>query len=91
MIKAIARFRREAVVEQTCRLTDVRPGERVLVAEVDGGHRVTSRLSDLGVFAGTVIELIRGNGHGPVIIRIGPSRLALGRGVAEKIVVDRIA
>jgi len=90
-MKAIAKFRTETVMEKTCRLTDVRPGEKVLVAEVDGGHRVTSRLSDLGIFAGTEIELIRGNGHGPVIIRIGPSRLALGRGVAEKIVVDRIS
>jgi len=88
---AIAKFRTETVMEKTCRLTDVRSGEKVRVAKVDGGLRVTSLLSDLGIFAGTEIELIRGNGRGPVIIRIGPSRLALGRGVAEKIVVDRIS
>jgi len=89
MSKPVTRFRKESVVEKTCRLTEVRPGEKVLVSGVDGGHRVTSRLSDLGLFVGTAIELIRGNGHGPVIIRIGPSRLALGRGVAEKILVAR--
>jgi len=76
--------------ERTCRLTEVRAGEVVHVSEVDGGHRVTSRLSDMGLYAGTEIEKLRGNGSGPIIIRIGPSRLALGRGVAEKIIVTRI-
>ena len=88
MIKAIKRFRREAVMTaRSCRLTEVPAGVTVHVAEVDGGHRVTSRLSDMGLYPGMEIEKLRGNGSGPVIIRIGPSRLALGRGVAEKIIV----
>ncbi|MEN8150746.1 MAG: ferrous iron transport protein A [Planctomycetota bacterium] len=76
--------------EKTCRLTELPVGEVVHVSAVDGGHRVTARLSDMGLFPGTEIEKLRGNGSGPVIIRIGPGRLALGRGVAEKVIVERI-
>lgn len=72
------------------RLIDIRPGEVVRVTAVDGGERVTSRLNDMGLFAGTTVEKLRGNGRGPVIVRVGPCRLALGRGVAEKIVVEAV-
>ncbi len=72
------------------RLTEVRAGDVVRVVAVDGGERVTSRLNDMGLFVGTTVEKVRGNGRGPVIVRVGPCRLALGRGVAEKVVVETL-
>jgi Fe2+ transport system protein FeoA len=42
----------------------------------------------MGVVPGAVLEILRQNGRGPVLIALGESRLALGRGIAEKILVE---
>jgi len=62
---------------------------KVRVINFDGGHRVRTHLNTLGIHIGdwlTVVE--RAPFHGPVLVEVNGSRLALGRGIAAKIRVD---
>ena len=62
---------------------------QVRVIRFDGGHRIRAHLNTLGIHIGdwlTVVE--RAPFHGPVLVEVNGSRLALGRGIAAKIHVD---
>jgi len=59
------------------------------VADIDGGRGVRSHLNILGIHVGDQIVVVdRAPFHGPVLVEIHGSRVALGRGVARKIQVD---
>lgn len=66
-------------------LTEVSPGERVKVVSTGGGQHFVQRLADLGVVPDTEIQLL--NNSGPVIVALGNTRIALGRGMASRIFV----
>lgn len=42
------------------------------------------RLADMGLFPGAFVEILRNEG-GPVLLRIGHGRVALGRQMAERV------
>jgi len=61
---------------------------RVRILEITGGKGFVRRLSDLGLFPGQVVEIVsRGP---PVVVRVNDSEIAIGRGVARKIVVEEL-
>jgi len=61
------------------------------VVEVTAGHALKCRLCDMGVVPGAEIRLVSPETTGPVIIEVKGSRLALGRGVAQRVmVIDRL-
>lgn len=62
-------------------------GVRYRVAMVCGGHGARRKLEDMGVSRGAQIELRGRPGRGPVEIAVRGSRLALGRGIASKVLV----
>jgi ferrous iron transport protein A len=62
-------------------------GEPLTVVDVRAGKRLRQRLADMGLTVGTVIQVVPGIGHGPVILSIGDTRLALGRGASHKVIV----
>lgn len=57
------------------------------VAMVCGGHGARRKLEDMGVSRGAQVELCGRQGRGPVEIAVRGSRLALGRGIASKVLV----
>lgn len=69
------------------RLSDCRQGTAVAYARVAAGHLLRSRLAAMGLVPGVRIRVIRQNGRGPVLIGVHGTRLALGRGMAERIFV----
>lgn len=69
-------------------LAMVAPGETVRFVAIEGGHCLRKRLADLGLNAGEMISVIQSATHGPMILEVKDSRLALGRGVAHKILVE---
>ena len=71
-------------------LGSVRNGESVRIRKMDGGHQFLSRLASLGFTPGVQLEVIQNYGHGPIIVRLRDTRVALGRGEAEKILVDKV-
>jgi Fur family ferric uptake transcriptional regulator len=68
-------------------LTGAKPGERVEIKDMAGGRNAQGRLASMGLRRGDVLEVISNNGQGRLIVGHGTTRLALGRGVAEKLVV----
>ena len=69
-------------------LSMAKSGENVVIKDMTGGKNVRTRLASMGLRLGDTLEVINNNGLGRLIIGHGPTRLALGRGVAEKIMVS---
>jgi ferrous iron transport protein A len=70
-------------------LSNLAPGEIGVVRELAGGGGFISRLVTLGFTPGARLTVIQNFGHGPLIVNIRDTRIALGRGEAAKVVVTR--
>lgn len=71
-------------------LSTIGTGCRGTVAALTGGHAFHSRIVSMGLTVGSAIEVIqRSSGlAGPTLIATGNTRLAVGHGMAEKIMVE---
>lgn len=63
-------------------------GHEAVIKEMAGGKSMCRRLAGLGVTRGTGVKVIKNDSGGPVIISIKAGRLALGRGITLKILVE---
>ena len=63
------------------------PGEMITVVDVRAGRGLQRRLADMGLVPGTTVKVINGHAPGPIIIDLRGSRLVLGHGMAQKIMV----
>lgn len=68
-------------------LTMASRGERVCIVGFDGGKGAQRRLSAIGLRRGAEVEVINGSGPGPIILACGMGRIALGFGMAKRILV----
>jgi Fe2+ transport system protein FeoA len=68
-------------------LCDVKVGKRAIVQQLCGGRDFTNRVAALGFTLGTEVTVLQNYGHGPVIVALRDSRIALGRGEAIKVMV----
>ncbi len=64
-------------------------GIRVRLEEIRAGQRLAHRLAELGLTPGIELGVIQ-NAGGPILVAVRDSRLALGRGMAHKVMVTRI-
>jgi ferrous iron transport protein A len=79
-------------IEDTASLTDLGKGEKCTVIAAVGGHRMVRRLAEMGLTPGTEITIVRiAPMHGPVEIFVRGVSLALGRGIANRVLVRRPA
>ncbi len=69
-------------------LSRIDPGEEVTLIDIDGGRGIRSKLYSMGLVPGITLKILNRNGSGPVMIAVKDSRLAIGRGMAEKIIVE---
>jgi len=65
----------------------VSPGETVKVAAIRAGWGLQRRLADMGLTPGVQVRVISSHRPGSVVIDVRGSRLALGQGVAHRIMV----
>lgn len=73
---------------ETYPLTFASRGETVMLSEIRAGNRVRQRLAELGLTLGMEVRIVQGDLNGPVILAVkNDTRLAIGRGMAQKIVV----
>ena len=72
------------------RLSQMREGEKGIVVDVQGGYRARQRLLGMGIAPGVKIVVIKAGFPGPYIIALGSTRLALGRGIANRVIVRRV-
>jgi len=72
-------------------LDSLAPGRTALVLDVVGEDRLSKRLSDLGFWSGTRIEVIRRAPFGdPTQYRLQGYRIALRRAEAQRVVVEEL-
>ncbi|MBW1859473.1 MAG: FeoA domain-containing protein [Deltaproteobacteria bacterium] len=62
-------------------------GERGIVEEFMGGSGAQLRLATLGLKKGDQVEIITNGGQGQLIVAVNATRIAMGRGIARKILV----
>lgn len=60
------------------------------VIDMKGGRSANQRLSDLGLYKGALIT-VEGSIFGPILVRVLDSKVAIGRGLAQKVYVEAIA
>jgi Fur family ferric uptake transcriptional regulator len=70
-------------------LTRAKPGERLVIKEINGGAGAKMRLLTMGLRPDDKIEVITNNSQGQLAIAADLKRYVLGRGLAEKIMVEQ--
>ncbi|WP_455286426.1 FeoA domain-containing protein [[Eubacterium] cellulosolvens] len=78
-------------IEDTATLGDLREGERCTMVLALGGYRMVRRLAEMGLTPGTELRVVRtAPMHGPIQVSVRGVSLALGRGVASRVIVKRL-
>jgi Fe2+ transport system protein FeoA len=68
-------------------LVDLSVGQQGRVEALSGGRSLVSRLAVLGFIPGQEVTMIHNFGHGPIIVTVCGTRVALGRHEAHTITV----
>jgi len=63
-------------------------GAQGVVREIRGGLNARRRLYELGLTEGTLVRVVRSIGPGPIVVEVRGARIALGRGVSMKVLVE---
>ena len=70
-------------------LTQLRPGEEGTVMDIQGGMGLMRKLASLGIRPGVKVRKVSSQFmRGPVTIRIGNTQVAIGFGMARRIIVE---
>lgn len=69
-------------------LASVKPNTEMTIVDIAGGYGIRRKLADMGLVPGTKVKVVSRNMLGPVILAVRNYRLAIGRGVASKIMVN---
>jgi Fe2+ transport system protein FeoA len=69
-------------------LSEVAEGQTVNIIRIDGGRGLRVRLTTLGLLPNTQVTVIRNGRSGPFVISVKNSKMALGRGMVDKIMVS---
>jgi Fur family ferric uptake transcriptional regulator len=73
---------------QLMTLTMAKPGERLVIKDFSSGMSARMRLLSMGLRLGDEIEVITNNSQGQMAIAADFKRFVLGRGLAQKILVE---
>ena len=68
-------------------LSTVPSGKEVILVSVGGGRGLRARLSDMGLSEGMKLKVIHSHRPGPCIILAGSTRLVIGHGMAQRVMV----
>ena len=64
----------------------VKESKEVEVVSIEAGREAFIRLQEMGILPGARLKVIV-NSNGPMIVGVGDSKFALGRGIASKIII----
>lgn len=69
-------------------LLEMIEGQKGIVAEITGGHGLSQKLDNMGLHIGKEITKVNMQWRrGPVIVQLGNSQLAIGYGIAKKVML----
>ena len=70
-------------------LASMAPGERGRITGLTSGPGLVRRLEEIGLRVGQRVSKISGMPlRGPVVVQVGGTRVALGHGMAKKVIVE---
>ena len=70
-------------------LAMVASGNKARIVSIVGGRGVREHLFDLGLDVGVEVEVLKQGRPGPFLIAFKEIRLAIGQGIAQKIMVSK--
>ena len=79
-----------AITRNGVSLSTIQKGTSVRIRTIRGGRHILSRLACLGFTPGARLKVVQNYGHGPIIVTLRDTQVALGRGEACKIIVERL-
>lgn len=65
----------------------IETGAKVRIISIDAGHGLITRLVSMGLIPGAELTVINNSRNGPFVVAVKDSRIMLGRGMAQKILV----
>jgi len=80
---------RDAKTRNYLSLAFLQEGKKARVIDIFGGRGMVRRLMEMGLSPGSEVTVVR-NSLGPMIVEVRGVRLALGRGLASRIVVEPV-
>jgi ferrous iron transport protein A len=66
-------------------------GATAVVRQLRGGDELAHRLVALGLTVGAPFVVLQNTRHGPLLVNVRDTRIALGRGEAARILVEQAA
>jgi Fe2+ transport system protein FeoA len=78
------------MTEQSFPLTMASPEKEYVVAAITAGWGLQRRLAEMGLTTGTHVRIMNGRHSGPLLIEVRGSKLGLGYGAAQKIMVKEV-
>lgn len=77
--------------EEIVNLGDLEKKQSARIVTIAAEHKVIKRLADLGLVPNTQVKILRKTiFYGPLVIQVRGISLALGKGVAKKILVRKL-
>ncbi len=70
-------------------LSTLSPQEKGVVRLLQGGRGFVGRMAALGFTPGATVTMVQNFGRGPMIVLVRGTRVALGRGEGQKVLVQR--
>jgi len=81
--------RRAPPAQHPIPLTELETGLTAVIVSLDGGHAAQERLRSLGIREGQHVRKISRIGKaGPVVVLVDRTQIAVGHGMAKRIVVQ---
>lgn len=72
----------------TLPLSMVEPGREVTIVEIRAGRGLKERLLSMGLIPGERLKVLNNWGRGPFLVQVKGNKVALGYGIAHKILVS---
>ncbi len=71
-------------------MADAIPGRKYRIMKIDGGCRLNSRLCAMGFIPGEIFQVSNASMGGPLCVFVKGTKVAIGRGMAERIQIREI-
>ena len=77
----------------TIQLTELNIKQQARIVEIAGGHHMLARLARMGIHKGIKLSMVSTPiiRRGPVVVSVSGSQVAIGHGMAMKIMVEHLS
>jgi len=77
----------QETIESLIPLSELRTGNHGVLEFMRAGRGLSSRLTSLGLTPGTDVVVLQNYGHGPMIVNVRGTHVALSRGLARHLLI----